>query len=113
MRISDWSSDVCSSVLLRLLPREARAHRKRRLRQENGVLVIDTHVGLSDRHAHAPARAPVVIGRTGAPPRRRYREGRARHGVTPTRSEGSRPGKMCARKFRSRRSLYQYEKKKK
>src|SRR3546814_12900135 len=86
MRISDWSSDVCSSDLRRRHPA-----------------------------ADACARTPVTARtrRLPAPRRLRGRVRRGREDDRPRRSEERRVGKECVSTCRSRWSPYHYKKKKK
>src|SRR3546814_4184944 len=100
MRISDWSSDVCSSDLRRDEPRllEAMLHRHANIGlavDERAVAVEERkaigHTGIS-RIRCAIARLPVASSASAAPWR--------------ARSEARRVGKECVRTCRSRWSPY-------
>src|SRR3546814_16390100 len=113
MRISDWSSDVCSSDLL------IRSIRGLRLRRILGLTRLSGFRGggvLTARRASAPARAarPVIIAVASLMPavavgrivRRRASDRRGQ------RAEERRVGKECVSPCRYRGSPYHYKKKK-
>src|SRR3546814_18670355 len=107
MRISDWSSDVCSSDLLR----------RDRHRQSQALAALD----LLERLAEQPMVRDIAIGgrlRVVVPLRVRHRDlderqqvlARPRHGVG--RPEARRVGKECDSTCRSRWAQYPYKKNK-
>src|SRR3546814_13572799 len=102
MRISDWSSDVCSSDLT---DRSAAAHRRQWLRgaRRRGGLLVD--IGLRRRIRQCDG------GRRRVAPGQRGRSGRGRHFVA-DRSEERRVGKEGVSTCRFRWSPYHYKKNK-
>src|SRR3546814_18065985 len=104
MRISDWSSDVCSSDLLDVL----------RIRGSRGGVAQALCPGLA---AVAPRRAPAAaarphVGIVGVTVRGRYRPcSSVRSGAQMVRSEERRVGKACVSTCRSRWSPYHKKKK--
>src|SRR3546814_12868919 len=96
MRISDWSSDVCSSDLARLQPVRGRLERAAITRAGAPVYVDYAHTpdgleaALDALRPHATGRLILVFG---------------------ARSEERRVGKECVSTCRSRWSPYHYKKK--
>src|SRR3546814_12089400 len=101
MRISDWSSDVCSSDLRVVAAvRDRRVHRARH---------VERNADVADRH---------VMRRAGNLPARRHREGKLRRNAAghvdvadhertrTTRSEARRVGKECVSTCKSRWAPY-------
>src|SRR3546814_13980215 len=99
MRISDWSSDVCSSDLLHRLPR-----RDGRMRDDRPVS-DQREIGRQDPALHAD------IGCVPAVPARRAQPAGRDHSDA-QRSEERRVGKECVSTCRSRWSPYPYKKNK-
>src|SRR3546814_3484503 len=129
MRISDWSSDVCSSDLLRIAgPQQAAAFGRIGLagqrRQGGAPGAAAHHTDMTDadmsgrrRHALAPAKGFAAASgssgqraRAGAsrvsPSPRRKRSSPAQALIAPLRSEESRAGKEGGRSFDSRGPPY-------
>src|SRR3546814_11472577 len=100
MRISDWSSDVCSSDLLDLPHHEPPVIERRNIDFHNIAIVValglDIGVVKGQPHQKAAARAQVDMLER---PRRPL-------GWQPFRSEERRVGKECVRTCRSRWSQY-------
>src|SRR3546814_9432675 len=89
MRISDWSSDVCSSDLLRVVA----------VGDAAGGRAVARRVGEQHRRLEDGNQALVAVGRG-------VGEGVQRLGVLDDRSEESRVGKECVSTCRSRWSQY-------
>src|SRR3546814_18361376 len=100
MRISDWSSDVCSSDLQRQADLEDGAVLARRLQLDAAALCLD--VGPGDAEAEADT---GVLGEEGVAflPERPEHPGETR---LVDRSAGRRVGKACVSMCRSRWSTY-------
>src|SRR3546814_17197535 len=128
MRISDWSSDVCSSDLRRLVRAQDRgggvaASRRAAARgRARGVARGHRRCGAASADAANPgggASRCVPVGggvrdRGGVDRARADAAGdRVRRGRAGDRSEERRVGKECVRKCRSRWATYPYKKKKK
>src|SRR3546814_16022235 len=60
MRISDWSSDVCSSVLIFYPPEN---EERQRAISERGLLVAEQPPGVEPRARHFPYRNRIIAGR--------------------------------------------------
>src|SRR3546814_15112349 len=103
MRISDWSSDVCSSDLMATWPVKARSRRlgEKRARRPLGLAAVS--VGLTTALVLAGAMPAMA-----APGDRAEAEGQFLSGG---RSEERRVGKECVSTCRSRWSPYHYKKK--
>src|SRR3546814_15964439 len=95
MRISDWSSDVCSSDLSGTAP-SLRNDRQKRARGE-----ARTRSAVRAKPTPAPYAGPSTTAMTG------------RSRLSRSRSEERRVGKECVSTCRSRWSPYHYKKKKK
>src|SRR3546814_18388172 len=104
LRISDWSSDVCSSDLIVVLGRHDLDIGAQRFPELDQCRELE-QVGLFGRGDDAPAVAEQV-----REARIRPRIFRARHRVG-RRSAERRVGKECVRTCRSRWSPYHYKKK--
>src|SRR3546814_12666595 len=104
MRISDWSSDVCSSDLMLRLENYGRSQGELLQR------ALTAFVSTPAREAFSPVRSPAELPRWGGQPgcynpspyfsMRRYNAPRL------SRSEERRVGKECVSKCRSRGSPY-------
>src|SRR3546814_18139030 len=101
MRISDWSSDVCSSDLGRRFQCDRCRHLRHRLSKRSRKPLAG---GLTHQSEGPPARFPHVTQRETLMPKALSQN---------LRSEERRVGKECGRKCRSRWSRYHSQKKKK
>src|SRR3546814_11144646 len=94
MRISDWSSDVCSSDLadVRIAPQvaEAKAHQRALLGIVNADVALDQFLGLGTRDLDVEVAVTGVLG------------GTDQCGDGACRSEERRVGKECVSTCRSR-----------
>src|SRR3546814_11424449 len=111
MRISDWSSDVCSSGLLRFRGKGPATDVRRILRRGGGYRVSNGLVTFNEPR-HALKHAQHILGHQHlaiAPRRSANAHGRTRHRLCYLRTEETRVGTECVSMCRSRWSSY-YEK---
>src|SRR3546814_12649308 len=105
MRISDWSSDVCSSDLIEYIDETYNAERLTRILSEVADIIGATILNIA-RQDYDPQGASVtmLISEGG------HSEGSSGEGPGPRRSEERRVGKECVSTCRSRCSTDTYKK---